>query len=380
MQKLEADFKANGGEWKEFELKSLFSVERGTRYVKEKRKNGPLPLITAGEQNQGVAEFIQYDPELKLYENHITIDMFCNCFYRDYKFVCDDNILVLIPEKELSKNVSLFFVSSINKQGALFDYGKQYRQKSFSEHKIILPVQNNKPAFSYMEKFTRELEEERVRELAAYLKVSGLSDATLTESERSAFSKFTSGGGVIFKKFKIENLFTFVPAPYLKKSPRQDNVSRLKNKEFSLPLVCAKKGNNGIMYWGRSCDFIFHKNVLSVVYNGVVAAGLVYAQDESVGIFTDSYLIKMKDKEVSFLTNLFLKTVIEKTIYKKYSRELKATWSRVKENDILLPLNNLNEIDFEFMENFIRAIEKMTIKAVIEYKDKIICETQKNIF
>ncbi|MFW5614636.1 MAG: restriction endonuclease subunit S [Campylobacter hyointestinalis] len=122
--------------------------------MKSKRKSGKIPLVTAGEQNQGVAEFIAYDDELKIYENHLTIDMFCNCFYRNYKFLCDDNILVLLPKIDISNKSLLFMTSVINKDKAKFGYEKQYRQKSFAEHKIKLPVTTNGEIdFEFMESF-----------------------------------------------------------------------------------------------------------------------------------------------------------------------------------------------------------------------------------
>ena len=62
------------------------------------------------------------------------------------------------------------------------------------------------------------------------------------------------------------------------------------------------------MYWGRAEEFITYRNVLSVIYNGAIAAGLVYAQEDAVGIYTDSYLIRVKEHEVPFRVNLFLKT------------------------------------------------------------------------
>lgn len=82
MQELEAKFKADGGGFERFALNKLFSVERGTRFVKQRRQKGTLPLATAGALNQGIAEFVAPDAMMKEYENHLTIDMFCNCFYR----------------------------------------------------------------------------------------------------------------------------------------------------------------------------------------------------------------------------------------------------------------------------------------------------------
>lgn len=160
----------NSSEWMEFKISDLFYIERGTRFVKSKRKSGELPLVTAGELNQGVAEFIAYDDELKIYENHLTIDMFCNCFYRDYKFLCDDNILVLFSKNTFSNKALLFISSIINKHKIRFSFAKQFRQKDFNELKIYLPIATNgKIDFDFMENFIDKIEQKQ-REILEFYK------------------------------------------------------------------------------------------------------------------------------------------------------------------------------------------------------------------
>ena len=92
--------------WESFKLSELFDVVRGVRLTKENRISGDIPLATAGASNEGVSDYIS-NPEMKIYNDAITIDMFCNCFYRSYDFTCDDNILVLREKIPLSKFIKL---------------------------------------------------------------------------------------------------------------------------------------------------------------------------------------------------------------------------------------------------------------------------------
>lgn len=125
---------------KEIKLTSLFGekVERGQRLVKEKRISGDTPLVTAGEQNQGIAENICADGHT-VYDNAITIDMFGNAFCRDYKFCADDNILIL-KNPAFSYNTLLYLAAAINKKSSRYSYAQQYRQKSYVAETIFLPV------------------------------------------------------------------------------------------------------------------------------------------------------------------------------------------------------------------------------------------------
>ncbi|WP_407716403.1 restriction endonuclease subunit S [Campylobacter lanienae] len=343
--------------------------------MKSKRKSGKIPLVTAGEQNQGVAEFIAYDDELKIYENHLTIDMFCNCFYRNYKFLCDDNILVLLPKVDIGNKSLLFMTSAINKDKTKFGYEKQYRQKSFAEHKIKLPITaSGEIDFEFMESFVAELEAERVAELEAYLAAASLKDYELTADELSALSKFENYN---WGEFRIGDLFDKLSLKFLKSNfDKSNDISKIQTTEFSLPLVNAKDGDNGIMYYGRECDFESAEMTIDIVNDGAVSTGNVYAQPQKTGVLYNAYLVKPKFENITKEILIYLATATQKSIKLKFSYELKASWERVKNESIKLPITANGEIDFEFMNNFIKAIKKLVIKDVVLYTDNKIKATK----
>lgn len=135
-----------------------------------------------------------------------------------------------------------------------------------------------------------------------------------------------------------------------------------------MPLVNAKSGDNGIMYYGRSSDFEFAEMTIDIVNDGAVSTADVYPQIGKTGVLYNAYLIKPKFKAT--ISNLcFFSATIKKSIKLKFSYENEAGWEKVKKEYIQLPTKN-KEIDFEFMENFISAIEKLVIKDVVKYAKK----------
>ena len=137
--------------FKNFYLKDIFGDEpiRGIRLTKENRISGNIPLVTAGEQNEGIAEYIS-NSENQTLSNMLTIDMFGNCFYRDYPYKSDDNILSFGLDDKSTEEM-LYIASIINsickKQ---YSYGKQYRKGSYLETIIPLPViENPTPDYEY---------------------------------------------------------------------------------------------------------------------------------------------------------------------------------------------------------------------------------------
>ena len=132
--------------WKGFKLSELFNIERGCRLKKSNRITGNTLLITAGKENHGIAMYVE--PPMnsegnlinKIYKDRLTIDMFCNSFYQSENFICDDNILVLIEKQKMTKNIKHFIATILSMDIYKFSFTRQYRQKDFNKHIIMLPI------------------------------------------------------------------------------------------------------------------------------------------------------------------------------------------------------------------------------------------------
>src|SRR3989344_8668848 len=101
--------------WGEFELRKLFKIEKGERLTTYDRiqDKDNIPLIVASSENNGVVDFISqlsFISDKKVFEQKITIDMFWNVFYHDYKYFSDDNVHTLVPQFKTNKYISLFIV------------------------------------------------------------------------------------------------------------------------------------------------------------------------------------------------------------------------------------------------------------------------------
>lgn len=225
--------------------------------------------------------------------------------------------------------------------------------------------------WDYMRECISGLEQERIRVLDAYLQVTGLNDYELTEDDKKALKENKD-----YKSFLIGGVFENLKVGYIGTGKKIGSATKEPDDKHYIPLTCAKIGNNGIMYWGRKGDYITYTNTLSVIADGAVSAGLVYAQPEEAGAYSHSYFIKVKDSEVSKYANIYLAAVLNKVIYPKYSRENAPRWNKIEKDQVSLPVTDDGEIDFGYMEKYIRAIEKVVIADVVKYKNKIIEATK----
>lgn len=162
--------------FKEFEVGELFDVVgRGTRLTKQNRIAGNVPLVTAGRENQGVAEYIQENKQL--FRGPVfTIDMFGNVFVRDYDFYADDNIIVFGKEG-LSINQFLYIASALDHLSGVYGYGNQFRLNSIGKTFIQLPVKPGTDEvdyteadidWDYIEAYVRVMEKQVIADVVDY--------------------------------------------------------------------------------------------------------------------------------------------------------------------------------------------------------------------
>ena len=178
------------------------------------------------------------------------------------------------------------------------------------------------------------------------------------------------------------------------KFEKETDVSKTQTNEFSLPLVNAKDGDNGVMYYGKPEDFESAEMTIDIVNDGAVSTGNVYSQPQKTGVLYNAYLIKPKFTVTTQILHFFTTTIF-KSIKTKFGYEHKASWERVQNEKILLPIkshtdselltqfqpntetdfplgksnpcDNIDEIDFDFMESFIRELEEERIRELSAY-------------
>lgn len=383
--------------FQKFRIGDLFTAESGdTDLKKVDIENNGVPVITSGVQNYGILGLTTKKAKV-IPPNTITVDMFGNVYFRDfeYKMVTHARVFSLIPKQNITRSIGLYFQTCLSKHKSKFSYDNMCVFTKLENETIELPIADaGKLDVEFIENYIRQLEADCLQQLEAYLIATGLDDYVLNDKDKKTLSlsqvdisdEVRHSKNVVedeqlkFKEFQIDDLFVKKKLGHKRPFTKAKDTSDHKTKEFNLPLINAKMGDNGIMFYGRSQDFDHIEKSIAIIQNGAIATGKVYVQPQHTGVLWDGYLIQSNfevDKECRRL--FYIATCIEKTIRPIFNRDNKATWNRIKGYKIKLPVTDDNTLDFEYMENYIRAVEKLTIKDVIEYKDKMIALTKKNI-
>ena len=347
-----------------------------TKYYKLKNeeiisKNGTISLISNSSTDNGVMGFSTLQAKNK--GNTITCSDTTlgaeTMYYQENDFIGYSHIQNLVPNFELfNKNIATFLISACRvSTSKKYDYGNKFNREAMKKTRIQLPTKNKKIDFEFMESFIADLEAQKISKLETYLEANGLKDYVLTDEEEEVLAKFKS---IKFKEFNVVGIFTKLNLRNNNKSfNKPDDTSSVQTDEFNLPLVNAKMGDNGIMFYGRDRDFDSAEMTIDVISNGAIATGTVYAQPYKTGVLWDSYLLKPKVVDASREKLLYLTTALEKSIKTKFGWDNKAVWSKVQNEVISLPTKN-KEPDYKIMQTLISAIQKQVIKDLVLYTDK----------
>ena len=222
------------------------------------------------------------------------------------------------------------------------------------------------PDFEYMTMRIRELEAERIRELEAYLRVTGLNDTTLSASEAQALIR-----PVKWKKFKVGDVFDIHPTKTYKLTNR-----KLMDENGKTPVLTNTSSNNGIGGWSNLEST--EKSMMITYSDTTTGADTVFVQTKPfIGYSHVQGLYSKIDHKWNVRELLYIAVTLKAAIGDGWSYATKLNREIVSNLDMLLPVTSDGQIDFDYMQNYIRATEKQTIKGVVEYKDRVIKETKK---
>ncbi|MFD0965484.1 restriction endonuclease subunit S [Seminibacterium arietis] len=372
-------------QWGEYRIGDLFESQNGDFDIQKKHINNKgVNVITAGLTDSGILG--KSDIKAKIFKkNTITIDMFGNVFFRnfEYKMVTHARVFSLEFKFNITEKLGLFISNTFTHLNKNFGYENMCSWNKIQDKFIQLPTKNGQIDFEFMESFVAELEAQRVAELEAqrvaeleaYLVASDLKDYTLTDKEKYALNSLDE---IEWGEYRIGDLFEKIST---KKLPYKANdLPKEPKGEYILPALTSSFMNQGLNYYVPIKNATILKNVISLPSNSDVYRA--YYQSKEFTVLSDSYAIKwlggnkdLQPKEYLF----FVPCINQVTDLKIYSYKNKlGGWNKVKNKTINLPTKN-GQIDFEFMETFIKAIQKLIIADVVKWTDKKIAKTKEVI-
>ena len=367
--------------FKEFSVRDILPPINIKKYAKKPETDGNIPFVSCQTTNNGIATYCGEIPEV----NHcITVSTNGNCFdcfWHNYPIIPSSDVEVLHKDGITDdEKISLYICGCLAPNTNLYSYSNKPKNGKVFDTKLTLPViENPNPDheytvddidWQYMRDRITELERDRITELNAYLQATGLNDYELTEEDKKTLSLSAkrasdeartledySEDEVIFGKFKATDLFD------IKKGKRLTKADMI---EGNINFVGSSSSNNGITARIGNKEYLHPAHTFTVSYNGSV--GEVFLQDEPFWASDDVNVWYPKFSYNQRVVEYIISVV--RQLKDKYSYTAKWTLDKMRAEVLELPVKPDGTPDFDYMERYIRAMEKVVIADVIKWKDK----------
>lgn len=347
-----------------------------TKYYKLKNEeilseNGNVPLISNSSTDNGVKGFSN------LLANNIGNSITCSdttlgaetMYYQENDFIGYSHIQHLVPKFEpFNKYIANVIISACRvSTSKKYDYGNKFNREAMNKTIIQLPIENGKINFSFIKKFISQLEAEHIAQLELYLSVTGFKNYILTVEEERILENFENGK-ITFKEFNIGELFE------INSYKKRFDANKVVISESGKPYVVRTSLNNGIRgYIDEDEIYLNDGNTISF---GQDTATMFY-QEKPYFTGDKIKIVKSKDNKFNKRNAQFFIATMTKSFSSFSWGSSSFNVNVIANQSITLPKKD-KQPDYETMETFISAIQKLVIKDVVLYADKKISAT-KNI-
>ena len=336
--------------WKSFFIcgkKGIFKlIQPGVRKSKEYIEEGSVPFVASGAFNNGIEKYVNTDEVLDQ-GNCITVSAIGGfSFYQEKDFVGRGgagSAIKILYNENLNEQNALFICAILKKTLSKYDFNSMISGTILKEESIYLPINKNGIDWNFMETYIKNLEptvSKYLNQLQS-LKLDSYKELDLKN----------------WKRFNLydEQLFTIDSGNKLDKSKMATNNP-------TVNFVGRANQNNGITAVVNEIIGLepYKKGYLTLALGGEYL-GSCFIQPKD--FYTSQNVnVLIPNNEISYNTKLFISIMIFKesrTYYKAFidelNRHIKTDFS------ILLPVNDDKQIDWEYMENYIKDIKENTL-------------------
>ncbi|AIY04046.1 hypothetical protein Plano_0081 [Planococcus sp. PAMC 21323] len=346
--------------WGEFEIGNIFDIKSSKSGIDKNKlveESGNVPYITRTNLNNGVETFIgerQRNRFQKDKGNAIIIGLDTQTiFYQEKSFYTGQNIQVL-RNSRLNKYNAFYIIPLLKKQMKKFNWGGNGATLTrLKRTKIILPVdQSNDVCWGYMENYIEEKENRVRKKIINFLgqelaKIDSVNEISLD--------------GIKWSNFIVEDYFD-------NRIGKSLDANKLDVKSGRMSYVTRKTTNNGIdgFLEAQSKKYLNEDFPVITIGNETAKPFL-----QNYPFYTGTKVNCLRPKEeLSEYALLFFIRCLE-NVCKKYSYSFTINSTRLKKQKVLLPINDDNEPDWEFMSNYMRYIMSNKIKQTIKAWENI---------
>lgn len=339
--------KLSDREWREFFLidTNMFYLEKG-KWVTTTNLNGIdgiYDVVGATSKNNGNVFFanVEYSDK-KTDKNAICLiktgqGSVGEAVYKGNEFIPSNNVYV-IRKNDLNKYTGLFITTLINKQSDRYSYGYIRNEQRVLKEKIMLPVtkkDETKPDWPFMEEYIKKQYYNKLNFFNKFLnqKVSELKFQEIIPLEEKKWGEFF-----------ITELFSGIQ--------RGKRLIKYNQIDGSTPYVSSTSFNNGVdNYISNNSNVRKSYDCLTIANSGSVGASFYHPYE----FVASDHVTCLKNDKMNKYIYLFITTLTNR-LSEKYNFNREINDRRILREKIILPINEKNEPDYDYMEQYIKNL------------------------
>ncbi|EJQ4018902.1 restriction endonuclease subunit S [Campylobacter upsaliensis] len=328
--------------WASFQVKDILSIHNGKGITTEEIEEnaGDFAVVQSGEENNGVLGKIDLDYcKSKGYtyteKPCLTVARSGSAgfvsFQKDGCVVGDSAKILLLPDEVAKTEIYLFLHSILTANRFKYDYGRKVTEYKYMNDYIDLPTlikgRKKVPDFEFMENYIKSLHYKPL--------------TTKNRPENALPLNIEKWG-----EFRLGDVFECSGTFSLVKSDLDEAYGGGGN----VPFISRTTFNNGCDgYVEVEAKFITKGNCISIGGEGI------YAFYQKEDFATGTNICTLRNEKLNQYVALFVCAVLNHEVY-RYSYGRARNLGRVENEIIKLPINHKGELDFDFMENYIKSL------------------------
>lgn len=377
--------------FKEFRIDEVFVMKRGKEAAPNRVPDGSYNMVNETSTNNGITKKAYSENIFDGNSITVSVNYATTVFYQPEPYCASINILIL-ENDNLDAESAMYVVAMLRKNNEKYDYNNKISKDRLAETVLPYPViKNSNPDheytvddidWQYMRDRITELECDRITELDAYLQATGLNDYELTEDDKKILSfsakrasdedgtlEDNSKDEVRFGEFDITKIFTVKNTKCIMQNQIVPNSGKI-------PYVTAGDGNNAIStYIDCPIEWIDDGNC---VFIGGKTLVITYQEKDFCSNDSHNLALYLNNEEYqNGYVYRYMVGALKSALSHKYYWGDSISRKKIQNDKMLLPIKSDGTPDFDYMERYIRAMEKIVIADMVKYKDKVIETTKK---
>lgn len=305
--------------------------------IEDEKTESNHPYIVRTSQNNGIRGYISEDESKLNPANTISFAQdTAQMFYQSEPYFTGNKVKVLsVKGHALTENIAIFLITCMNKAFSNFAWGSSYDTKLLQNVILSLPIKT---------KHIPDFES---------LKILAGGGTDMNNIDTSSW-----------EEFKLSDLFEAESGDF--------DIKKEHINGFGVDVVTAGDTNNGVLGKSNIDAKIIDGNTITIDMFGKCTY-----RNDCYKMVTHARVFSLKCLFDGFneASGLYITTVLQKLV-NGFSYSNMCSWNKIKDLSIKLPVKESEEIDWEYMEKYIKATEKVVVRDVVEWKNEMIKKTK----